>query len=295
MKKTLSIVLALVLALAALTGCGSAASAPAATEAPAAADTAADTAEAPAELEVIKVGASATPHAEILESVKDALAAEGYDLQVVIYDDYILPNKALADDELDANYFQHTPYLNSYNASNGTDLVSAALIHYEPFGIYGNGVTSLADLAEGATILIPADDSNETRALLLLQQEGLIELPADASAEVGVSHLDIVDAKGYNVVPVQADTVPSQLASSDEGTIAVINGNYAIQAGLKVADALATEAADGDAAQTYANIIAVRNGDESSEKTLALVKALQTDAVKQFIADSYDGAVVAIF
>ena len=295
MKKTLSIVLALVLALAALTGCGSAASAPAATEAPAAADTAADTAEAPAELEVIKVGASATPHAEILESVKDALAAEGYDLQVVIYDDYILPNKALADGELDANYFQHTPYLNSYNASNGTDLVSAALIHYEPFGIYGNGVTSLADLAEGATILIPADDSNETRALLLLQQEGLIELPADASAEVGVSHLDIVDAKGYNVVPVQADTVPSQLASSDEGTIAVINGNYAIQAGLKVADALATEAADGAAAQTYANIIAVRNGDESSEKTLALVKALQTDAVKQFIADSYDGAVVAIF
>ena len=233
MKKTLSIVLALVLALAALSGCGSAA-------------------EAPAELEVIKVGASATPHAEILESVKDVLAAEGYDLQVVIYDDYILPNKALADGELDANYFQHTPYLNSYNASNGTDLVSAALIHYEPFGIYGNGVTSLADLAEGATILIPADDSNETRALLLLQQEGLIELPADASAEVGVSHLDIVDAKGYNIVPVQADTVPSQLAGSDEGTIAVINGNYAIQAGLKVADALATEAADGDAAQTYA-------------------------------------------
>ena len=293
MKKTFALILALVLALAALTGCGSTAStAPAATEAPAAADAA----EAPAaDLVPIVVGASATPHAEILESVKEALAAEGYDLQVVVYDDYILPNKALADGELDANYFQHTPYLKSYNESNGTDLVSAALIHYEPFGIYGNGVTSLADLAEGATILIPADDSNETRALLLLQQEGLIELPADASAEVGVSHLDIVDAKGYNVVPVQADTVPSQLASSDEGTIAVINGNYAIQAGLKVADALATEAADGDAAQTYANIIAVRNGDESSEKTLALVKALQTDAVKQFIADSYDGAVVAIF
>lgn len=297
MKKTLSIVLALVLALAALSGCGSAASTPAATEAPAATDTAADAAatEAPAELEVIKVGASATPHAEILESVKDVLAAEGYDLQVIIYDDYILPNKALADGELDANYFQHRPYLESYNEANGTDLVSAALIHYEPFGIYGNGVTSLDDLAEGATILIPADDSNETRALLLLQQEGLIELPADASAEAGVSHLDIVDAKGYNIVPVQADTVPSQLASSDKGTIAVINGNYAIQAGLKVADALATEAADGDAAQTYANIIAVRKGDENSAKTQALVKALQTDAVKQFIADHYAGAVVAIF
>lgn len=293
MKKTFALILALVLALAALTGCGSTANtAPAATEAPAAADAA----EAPAaDLVPIVVGASATPHAEILESVKEALAAEGYDLQVVVYDDYILPNKALADGELDANYFQHTPYLKSYNESNGTDLVSAALIHYEPFGIYGNGVTSLADLADGATIIIPADDSNETRALLLLQQEGLITLPEDASAEKGVSHLDIVDDGGYNITPVQADTVPSQLASSDEGTIAVINGNYAIQAGLKVADALATESADGDAAQTYANIIAVRAGDENSEKTLALVKALQTDAVKQFIADTYEGAVVAIF
>ena len=293
MKKTFALILALVLALAALTGCGSTAStAPAATEAPAAADAA----EAPAtDLVPIVVGASATPHAEILESVKEALAAEGYDLQVVVYDDYILPNKALADGELDANYFQHTPYLKSYNESNGTDLVSAALIHYEPFGIYGNGVTSLADLADGATIILTADDSNETRALLLLQQEGLITLPEDASAEKGVSHLDIVDDGGYNITPVQADTVPSQLASSDEGTIAVINGNYAIQAGLKVADALATESADGDAAQTYANIIAVRAGDENSEKTLALVKALQTDAVKQFIADTYEGAVVAIF
>lgn len=290
MKKTLSIILALVLALGVLTACGSS-SAPAATEAP----SAEAPAEAPAELTKIVVGASATPHAEILESVKAALAEEGYELEVVVYDDYILPNKALADGELDANYFQHSPYLNSYNASNGTDLVSAALIHYEPFGIYGNGVTELSALAEGATIIIPADDSNETRALLLLQQEGLITLPEDASAEVGVSHLDIVDNGGYNVVPVQADTVPSQLAASDEGTIAVINGNYAIQAGLKVADALATEDAAGDAAQTYANVIAVRNGDEGSEKITALVNALKTDAVKQFIADSYDGAVVAIF
>ena len=278
MKKTLCIVLAIVLALAALTGCGSSSSAASA-----------------ADDKIIKVGASATPHAEVLEAVKEAVKAEGYELEIVIYDDYVLPNKALADGELDANYFQHTPYLNSYNASNGTNLVSAALIHYEPFGVYANGVSALSELADGATILIPADDSNETRALFLLQQEGLITLPEDASAEVGVSHLDIVDDGGYNIVPVQADTVPSQLASSDAGTIAVINGNYAIQAGLKVADALATEAADGDAAQTYANIIAVRAGDESAAKTLALVKALQTDAVKQFIADSYDGAVVAIF
>ena len=248
-----------------------------------------------AEDKVIKVGASSTPHAEILEQVKEALKKDGYELEVVVYDDYVLPNQALAEGTLDANYFQHTPYLNSYNASKGTDLVSAALIHYEPFGLYGNGVDAVADIAPGATILIPADDSNETRALLLLAQEGLIELPADASAEKGVTTLDIVDAKGFDVQAVQADTVPAQLANSNPGTVAVINGNYALQAGLKVADALAIEDASGDAAQTYANIIACRKGDENIAKIQALVKALQTDAVKTYIADSYNGAVVAIF
>ncbi|MEI3084850.1 MAG: MetQ/NlpA family ABC transporter substrate-binding protein [Oscillospiraceae bacterium] len=138
--------------------------------------------KSPQRITVIKVGASSTPHAEILEQVKDTLADEGYELEIVIYDDYVLPNQALAEGTLDANYFQHTPYLNSYNASNGTDLVATARIHYEPFGLYGNGVDSVADIAPGATILIPADDSNETRALLLLAQEGLITLPEDASA-----------------------------------------------------------------------------------------------------------------
>lgn len=299
MKKTLAIVLALVLALAALTGCGSAASTPAATEAPAAADTAADTAsdaaEAPAELEVIKVGATATPHGEILESIKDALAAEGYELDIVIYDDYVLPNKALADGELDANYFQHRPYLNSYNEQNGTDLVSAAVIHYEPFGIYSNGVASLADLAEGATILIPADDSNGTRALLLLQQEGLIELPEGSSLDSSLTTLDVVDDHGYVITPVQADLIPSQLKNSDEGTIAIINGNYALAAGYTSADALAYESTDSEATETYANVVAVRSGDENSAKIQALVKALQTDAVKQFINDTYKGSVVAYF
>ena len=227
--------------------------------------------------------------------MKAPLEEAGYKLNIVVYDDYVLPNQALAEGTLDANYFQHRPYLESYNASNGTDLVSAALIHYEPFGIYGNGVSSIADVPDGATILIPADDINGTRALLLLQQEGLIELPADASLETGVTTLDIVDDHGYNVQAVQADTVPAQLANSNPGTVAVINGNYALQAGLKVADALAIEDASGDAAQTYANIIACRKGDESSAKVQALVKALQTDAVKTFIADSYNGAVVAIF
>lgn len=243
----------------------------------------------------ITVGASSTPHAEILEAVKDALAADGWELKIVTYDDYVLPNTALEDGELDANYFQHTPYLDYFNEANGTHLSSAASIHYEPFGIYANGVASLDELAPGATIVIPADDSNETRALLLLQQEGLIKLPEGASAANGVSHLDIVDDGGYVITPVQADTVPSILASSDPGTIAVINGNYAIGAGLKVADALAIEDASGDAAQLYANIIAVRTGDEQNEKTVALVNALKTEAVKQFIADTYAGAVVAIF
>jgi len=283
MKKALALILSLAFVLTALAGCG--------TKEEASAQPAAEAAETT----VIKVGASSTPHAEILEQVKDALAAEGYTLEIVVYDDYVLPNTALEDGSLDANYFQHTPYLNYFNESNGTNLASAALIHYEPFGMYGNGVASVADIAEGATILIPADDSNETRALLLLAQEGLIELPADASAEVGVTTFDIVDDHGFDIQAIQADTVPAQFENSNEGTIAIINGNYALQAGLKIADAIATEDASGDAAQTYANIIAVRAGEENSEKTQALVKALQTDAVKSYIEASYNGAVVAIF
>ena len=283
MKKITSLILALVLAfsLVSLSACGD--------------KTTDDKNNDSADDKVITVGASATPHAEILEQVKQVLADEGYELKIVTYDDYVLPNQALADGTLDANYFQHKPYLDSFNAKNGTSLVSAGIIHYEPFGIYGNGVTDLKDLAKGATIIIPADDSNETRALFLLQQEGLIKLPDDADAAKGVSTLDIVDDGGYNIVTVQADTVPAQLKNASAGTIAVINGNYALAAGLKISDALATENADGTAAQTYANIIAVRSGDENSPKTQALLKALKTDAVKQYIADTYNGAVVASF
>ena len=241
------------------------------------------------------VGATPAPHAEILEFVKPILAEQGIELEIQEYTDYVLPNQALDAGDIDANYFQHTPYLNSFNESNGTDLVSVALIHYEPFGLFANDVKSVAEAEKGCTILIPADDSNETRALLLLQQEGFITLPEDASAEEGISHLDIVDDGGYNIVPVQADMVPSQLANSDKGTLAVINGNYALAAGLKVADALAVEDASGDAAQTYANIVAVKAGNEESEKTQVLVKALLTDEVKEYIEESYNGAVVAIF
>ena len=279
MKKIIALILALVLVLA-LAACG-------ATETTETTET--------AETKTIVVGASSTPHAEILEAAKPALQEAGYELEIVIYDDYVLPNTALEDGTLDANYFQHTPYLNSFNAENGTHLVSAALVHYEPFGLYANGVASLAEVPEGATIIVPADDSNETRALLLLQQEGLITLNEGVTVETGATTLDIADNGGYDIQAVQADTVPAQLANSNEGTLAVVNGNYALAAGLKVADALAVEDASGDAAQTYANIIAVREGEEASEKATALVNALLTDAVKTFINDTYAGAVQPIF
>ena len=282
MKKITSLILALVLtfSLVALSACGD--------------KTTDDKNAAASDDKVITVGASATPHAEILEQIKQALADEGYELKIVTYDDYVLPNQALADGTLDANYFQHKPYLDSFNAKNGTNLVSVGTIHYEPFGIYGNGVSDLSELQPGATIIIPADDSNETRALLLLQQEGLIKLPDDASAEKGVNHLDIVDDGGYNVTPVQADTVPSVLANSDAGTIAVINGNYALQADLNASeDSLITE--NPDYAKVYVNVVACRAGEENSDKIQALKKALQSDDVKKYVDETYKGAVVTVF
>ncbi len=285
MKKTLALVLTAALVLLTFAACGSTA-APAATEAPAAEEAAV----APESVK-LTVGASSTPHAELLEIVKPALAEQGIELDIVIYDDYVLPNTALQDGTLDANYFQHTPYLNSFNASNGTDLVSAGLIHYEPFGIYSKTVSDLKDLADGATIIVPDDDSNQTRALLLLQQEGLVELPDGASVENGVTLLDIADNKGYNVQAVQADAVPSLLANSDDGTVAVINYNYALGAGFKTTDALAIEDASGDAAQTYANIIAVRRGDENRPEIQALVAALQDGAVDTYNAQTGAGIV----
>lgn len=286
-KSLTSAFLAFALSAVALTGCNSASNSSNTSSSTSTTSTSDKT--------VIKVGATSTPHGEILEFVKNDLAEQGYDLQITIYDDYVLPNKALADGELDANYFQHTPYLNSYNKSNGTDLVSAALIHYEPFGLYGNGVDSVKNVAAGASIVIPADDSNGTRALLLLAQEGLITLPEGANAVDGVTTLDIVDDHGYKITAVQADTVAAQFNNSDKGSLAVINGNYALAAGLNAKDALAVEDASGSAAQTYANIIAVKKGEENSDKTQALIKALKTDKVKKYIEDTYKGAVIAIF
>lgn len=292
MKKLLSILLcaALVLGLAA---CGTAASDP--TAAPESEAPATDAAETPSgELEKIVVGASSTPHAEILEAVKGELEALGYELEVTIFDDYVMPNLALADGEIDANYFQHEPYLLNFNAENGTDLVSAAAIHYEPMGIYGGSKSSLDELAEGDIIAVPNDGTNEARALLLLQDQGLITLKEgiDASTETATI-LDIAEnPQNLEIVEMEAKNIPHSLP---DVAFAVINGNYALQAGLTGNDALASESADSDAAQTYANILAVRAGEEDSAKTKALVTALTSETCRQFIEETYSGAVVPIF
>ena len=243
----------------------------------------------------VRIGASPTPHKLILEYAAPLMEEKGYKLEITEYQDYVIPNTAVESGELDANFFQHEPYMNDFNENNGTHLVSVAAVHYEPFGLYAGKTKAIADLADGATIIIPADDSNETRALLLLQQEGLIELPEGSSLDSSLTTLDVVDDHGYVITPVQADLIPSQLKNSDEGTIAIINGNYALAAGYTSDDALAYESTDSEATETYANVVAVRSGDENSAKIQALVKALQTDAVKQFINDTYKGSVVAYF
>ena len=292
MKKLLSILLcaALVLGLAA---CGTAASDP--TAAPESEAPATDAAETPSgELETIVVGASSTPHAEILEAVRGELEALGYELDIKIFDDYVMPNLALADGEIDANYFQHEPYLLNFNAENGTDLVSAAAIHYEPMGIYGGSKSSLDELAEGDIIAVPNDGTNEARALLLLQDQGLITLKEgiDASTETATI-LDIAEnPQNLEIVEMEAKNIPHSLP---DVAFAVINGNYALQAGLTGNDALASESAESDAAQTYANILAVRAGEEDSAKTQALVTALTSETCRQFIEETYSGAVVPIF
>lgn len=240
---------------------------------------------------VITVGASPSPHAEILEAAKDALKAEGYELKVVEYTDYVQPNLALESKSLDANYFQHLPYLENFNKERGTKLVSVAAIHYEPFGIYAGKSKDLKNLPDGAKIAVPNDVTNEARALLLLADQGLITLKDNT--DINATKQDIVEnPHKIEIVEVEAAQVPRSLQDVDFG---VVNGNFAIASGLKVADALATEAADSVAAKTYANIVVVREGDANSEKTQALVKALTTAEIKQFIENKYQGAVVPIF
>ena len=239
----------------------------------------------------IKVGATPAPHAEILEVVEDILAQDGYTLEIVEYDDYVTPNTSLEDGSLDANYFQHITYMNEFNAEHGTHLVSAAGIHYEPFGLYAGKTASLAELADGAQIAVPNDGPNEARAQLLQEQEGLIKLKEGVGLSATAS--DIAEnPHNYKIVELEARLLPTTLQDVD---VAVINGNYAIDAGLKVSDAIAVEAAGGAAAEAYVNVLAVKEGKEDSAGIQALVKVLQSEEVRSFIADTYDGAVVALF
>ena len=247
----------------------------------------------------IRVAASPTPHAEILEVAKGILEKQGYTLEVVTFDDYVLPNNVVYSGEFDANYFQHLPYLNSFNNDNNMDLCSVVAIHYEPFGIYGNEINLSAAIgsATEVTVFIPSDDSNQTRALLLLAQEGFITIPEGKDISTGINILDLADDNyltNVNLIAVEASTLPAQLREN-EGSLAVINGNYAIGAGLNVAtDALAIEAADGQAAITYANILAVKPENRDNPKILALVEALLSQEVADFIESEYEGAVVSM-
>lgn len=241
----------------------------------------------------IKVAAVPTPHAEILNDVvKPLLEEEGYNLEVTEFTDYVQPNTATEDGEVDANYFQHGPYLENFNSERGTHLVSVTAVHYEPMAIYPGKVSSLDDLQDGATVAVPNDPTNEARALLLLQQEGLITLTDGVGVNATIN--DIVDNPlNLEIEELEAVVVPTVLADVD---VACINANYAIEAGFTVNnDALAVESADGDAAQTYANLLVVKEGNENNEAIQALAKALNSDEVRDYINENYQGSVLPVF
>lgn len=237
----------------------------------------------------ITVAASATPHAEILEQAVPLMEEKGYTLEVTIFDDYIMPNEVVESGEFDANYFQHIPYLDSFNEERGTHLVNAGGIHYEPFGIYPGTKASLDEIEEGDTIAVPNDTTNEARALLLLQDNGIITLKEGVGLEATVN--DITE-NPYNVEIVEL--AAEQVARvAQETAFIVLNGNYALQAGYSVAsDAIAYETSDSEAAQTYVNVIAVKEGNEELDSIKALVEVLKSDEIKDYINTTYDGAVI---
>ena len=302
MKKRVALLLTGVLALSVLTGCG----AKSASEAPAEAQTEAvaeatteETAEvkeeaaaeekATGELTPITIAASPTPHAEILEEAKKVLADQGYDLQITEFKDYVIPNEVVESGEIDCNYFQHTPYLDSFNEEKGTHLVNVGDIHYEPFGIYPGTKSTLDEIAEGDVIAVPNDTTNEARALLLLQDNGLITLKEGAGLTATVN--DIVE----NPNNIEIKELESAQVSRVVGEVAyvVLNGNYALEAGYVVSkDAIAYEQSDSEAAKTYVNIIVVKEGNEENEGVKALVDVLKSDEIKEFINSTYEGAVI---
>lgn len=267
MKKIIALLAATVLLVSVLTGCNAGGS----------------------DSKTIKIGASASPHAEILEVAKGILEKQGITLEIKEFNDYILPNTAVENGELDANYFQHITYLNDFNEKNKTHLVSVGSIHYEPFGIYPGKTKTLADLPEGGTVSVPNDGTNEARALFLLEAQGLIKLKEGTDFTATV--LDIAEnPKNLKIEELDAAQIARSLPDVDMG---VLNGNYAIQAGLNVSkDAVAVEDKNSEAVEKYVNVLAVKEGKESEEKIQALLEALKSDEVKKFIEEKYEGAVI---
>lgn len=277
-KRILAVILTGVLAVAALTGCGT--------------DTQAtgNAADNGAAQTVLKVGANLTPHAEILREAKNILAKDGIDLEVVEIEDVVTPNTGVAEGTLDANFFQHQPYLDDFNSENGQELVSVGTVHYEPFAIYAGKTKNLSELPDGAEIAVPNNVTNEARALLLLQDEGIIKLREGIDITATVT--DIVE-NPKNISIKEID--PAQLVRSlSDVDVAVINGNYALEGGLHVKDALAVESDQSVAAKTYANIVAVRKEEENNTAIKKLVEVLQGEEIKNFITEKYEGAVIPI-
>lgn len=274
MKKITYLLLALVLAIGTLTVCGSS-------------DKESGTKEAAGK--TIKVAASATPHAIILEEAKTLLKKQGWDLEIKVFDDYVQPNNVVESGEFDANYFQHIPYLENFNKEKGTHLVNAGGIHYEPFGIYPGTEKKLDELKEGDTIAVPNDTTNEARALLLLQDNGIIKLKDGAGLEATVKDI----AENPKNIKIQELEAAQVSRVKDEVAFVVLNGNYALEAGYSVEkDSIAYEKSDSEAAKTYVNVIAVKEGNENNEGIKALISVLKSDEIKKFINEKFNGAVV---
>lgn len=283
MKKIISILLSAVLLLALLPGCSTIAPSPSGEKG--------NEQNSVGEPVVIRIGASITPHSEILKAADELLRDKGYQLDIVEFDDYILPNLNVESGELDANFFQHRPYLNNFNEENDTHLVSVAVVHYEPFGLYPGKTTSLDSLADGAQIAIPNDGTNEARALLLLESLGLITLKDGVGTTATI--LDIAqNPKNLQITEMAAAQLARSLQDVD---MAVINGNYALQAGLDLNNALATEDKNSEVADTYANVLVVKEGNEDSDAIKALAEVLTSPEIKKFIDDTYHGIFLPLF
>lgn len=248
-------------------------------------------AEATGATKKLVVGASASPHAEILEAIKPELAAQGIELEIKIFTDYIIPNTSLNEGELDANYFQHKPYMDEFNETRKTNLTAAVAVHFEPLGIYAGKSSDLDNVPDGAIIAVPNDATNEVRALQLLEQRGVIKLTEGVG--LTATKKDIAEnPHNVEIREVEAAQVPRSLADAD---FAVINGNYALEAEVPADKLLYSEDKTSEVAQEYANILAVRTGDENREEIQALVSALTSETCRKFIEETYTGRVIPVF